>query len=691
LQQGPCDAHVDRTDRMPARQPMKTSVSEAMRSPAAAVLLLAGLLVFGCVHPPLPPLPDMTLAGIDTSPLKNKIIVIDPGHGGPERGAVGVRGLTEAEVNLTVALHLWGLLRQAGAQPELTRSADQALHADADFDLARDLALRAGSAANSGADLFVSVHHNAALDRAVNSLVVFYSMPDPYRSRDAARAVAAALAHRLGRKGHAVYPGNYTVLRTAGCPAILGEPSFISNKDNELDLAFSRTLAAEARGYFDGILDYFSCGAPRVQELGPVVFEEARPRLSTCFDPGHKRAQVDPGSVAITINGTPVSHGGVEGTCLAFRTPELQNGHHRACAAFRNTLGNAAGRCVEIRVAVPARSIAMASSFAVIPPGLSSSTVIDALVLDRLGRPVIDGTPVAFSTSAGTIQPAGTLTSGGRARAVLTAAAHPATATITAVSNNASGRMQVSFAVPETAQLSLSVRDAAGRPVAGAALLCGSRILARSDSDGCMQLETDSGTRLLQLIKQGYESRELVIEPVAGAMVQGSLVLEPIDAGVFFNRTVMLDPEGSCAAVLPVLEALKKRIEHAGGRAILTWNAMPAPGYPARIMRASAERADAFLCVRVRRWGCRAGHYHRSASGLDLAQRIREALAERGLAGRRKCRVVSSTHDAVIHTAMPALELQLPRSLATERPEDAAEALYLALRGWLQERIHQGS
>ena len=64
---------------------------------------------------------------IDTGSLKDRVIVIDPGHGGPERGAIGVRGITEAEVNLTVGLHLWGLLKQAGARPVLTRFSDQAL------------------------------------------------------------------------------------------------------------------------------------------------------------------------------------------------------------------------------------------------------------------------------------------------------------------------------------------------------------------------------------------------------------------------------------------------------------------------------------------------------------------------------------------------------------------------------------
>jgi len=48
---------------------------------------------------------------IDISALKGKKIVIDPGHGGSYAGAVGPNNLREADVNLGVGLHLWGMLR----------------------------------------------------------------------------------------------------------------------------------------------------------------------------------------------------------------------------------------------------------------------------------------------------------------------------------------------------------------------------------------------------------------------------------------------------------------------------------------------------------------------------------------------------------------------------------------------------
>ncbi|MCP4717730.1 MAG: N-acetylmuramoyl-L-alanine amidase CwlD, partial [Deltaproteobacteria bacterium] len=72
-------------------------------------------LLPGCVRFTLPPPSVLNLTRLNLEPLRGKVIVIDPGHGGPERGALGRHGLTEAEINLGVSLALWGLLKQSGA------------------------------------------------------------------------------------------------------------------------------------------------------------------------------------------------------------------------------------------------------------------------------------------------------------------------------------------------------------------------------------------------------------------------------------------------------------------------------------------------------------------------------------------------------------------------------------------------
>ncbi len=81
-------------------------------------------------------------AAFDRSVLEGRRIVIDPGHGGRFRGAVGADSLSEADVNLGVALYLWGLLDEAGAEVRLTRSADRDFLAEGSSAVQDDLAAR---------------------------------------------------------------------------------------------------------------------------------------------------------------------------------------------------------------------------------------------------------------------------------------------------------------------------------------------------------------------------------------------------------------------------------------------------------------------------------------------------------------------------------------------------------------------
>src|SRR5262249_11729999 len=107
-------------------------VPRAWKRRAVPVVATALFVVASCgrrpvsppVPPPLPPahaipgyeaLAD-SLSLLDTSGLKGRRIALDPGHGGVYRGAMGVHGLTEAEVNLAVALRLRDLLVAQGAE-----------------------------------------------------------------------------------------------------------------------------------------------------------------------------------------------------------------------------------------------------------------------------------------------------------------------------------------------------------------------------------------------------------------------------------------------------------------------------------------------------------------------------------------------------------------------------------------------
>src|SRR4030067_518239 len=162
----------------------------SVRTPAA---LLAALALGGCaaVSPGPPrsaatrPLPGYdrrvdALAAADSAALAGRRIVLDPGHGGIFRGALGVGGLTEAEVNLGVALFLRGLLEARGAEVRMTRTDDRDFLSPADSSLRSDLAERVRIANAFAPDLFVSIHHNADPRGAhdVNETQTHYKLAD---------------------------------------------------------------------------------------------------------------------------------------------------------------------------------------------------------------------------------------------------------------------------------------------------------------------------------------------------------------------------------------------------------------------------------------------------------------------------------------------------------------------------------
>jgi len=207
------------------------------------------------------------------------LVVLDPGHGGEDDGAIGHQGLLEKNVALELAIALAGQLREAGVEARLTRGTDTFV----------PLWERAKIANDQGADLFISLHLNAARTRqAKGSEVYFLSLgagdklaaelaamenggrslkpdQDPEQvvqgilsdlsqkaflqdSERLAVAIQTQLNLLGGIKQRGVKQAPFVVLRGAAMPAVLVETAFISNPNEEaklMDPAF-RTRVAEA-------------------------------------------------------------------------------------------------------------------------------------------------------------------------------------------------------------------------------------------------------------------------------------------------------------------------------------------------------------------------------------------------------------------------------------------------------------
>ncbi len=174
-------------------------------------------------------------------------VVIDPGHGGPDPGAVGIGGLRETDVVLDVGLQLAQLLQNRGVQVLLTRTSEVDV----------DLPPRVSLANRSGANLFVSLHANAlSMDRPdVNGIETFYYQGG--RAYELALSIQQQLmAVSPGTPDRGARPGRFFVIRRTVMPSVLTEMGFVTGEIDAPRLADARYRQQLAAALAAGILSY---------------------------------------------------------------------------------------------------------------------------------------------------------------------------------------------------------------------------------------------------------------------------------------------------------------------------------------------------------------------------------------------------------------------------------------------------
>ena len=222
-------------------------------------------------------------------PGKVRRIVVDPGHGGKHPGAVGHNGTQEKDVVLSMGLLLARKLKdELGIDAVMTRSTDVFI----------ELQERTAIANQVGADLFVSIHANASLNRSAAGMETYYlnlaktekaaqlaarengtslekvsllqavlfDLMANYKLNDSAHLaeeVQKALYKRMSgsypaTKNLGVKQGPFYVLVGATMPSILVESAFISNEKEEARLRDPAFQEQVAEGILDGIISYIA-------------------------------------------------------------------------------------------------------------------------------------------------------------------------------------------------------------------------------------------------------------------------------------------------------------------------------------------------------------------------------------------------------------------------------------------------
>lgn len=185
-------------------------------------------------------------AGTVTEGFKNKTIVIDPGHGGRDVGAIGTSESFEKDIAFMTAEELASELTALGAEVYLTRDGDDFI----------SLSSRASYSNVLDTDAFISLHYNSIPEHPdVTGIETFYYY-DQYESL--ANHIQAGMIEETGEQDRGIEKGDFQVIRQSFKPGVLLELGFLSNSEAEgqlLTVGFQRKLAG---GIVRGLGKYFS-------------------------------------------------------------------------------------------------------------------------------------------------------------------------------------------------------------------------------------------------------------------------------------------------------------------------------------------------------------------------------------------------------------------------------------------------
>lgn len=179
---------------------------------------------------------------ITSEVLLSKTVIIDPGHGGKDKGAYWY-GISEKTLTLDVAKKVESLLRSKGIKVLMTRKSDH-------YVSIQDRASLANKHSNA---IFVSIHFNAHTNSSVKGIETFYLSS---KGKKLASSIQSRLARRINTRNRGSKKYHYAVLRKTKGVAALVECGFISNRWEGNRCASSWYKEILAQEITDGITEY---------------------------------------------------------------------------------------------------------------------------------------------------------------------------------------------------------------------------------------------------------------------------------------------------------------------------------------------------------------------------------------------------------------------------------------------------
>jgi N-acetylmuramoyl-L-alanine amidase len=172
------------------------------------------------------------------------LVMVDPGHGGKDPGAIGLGGLREVDVILPIAQQVASLLEQQGIQAVMTRTSDYFV----------DLAPRVVMAERMNADLFVSIHANSIGPNRpdISGLETYYYS----NGQRLAQTIHSSILQNLDIKDRGIRRARFYVIRKTSMPSVLVEVGFVTGREDAAKLSTQAYRSQMAQAIARGILQY---------------------------------------------------------------------------------------------------------------------------------------------------------------------------------------------------------------------------------------------------------------------------------------------------------------------------------------------------------------------------------------------------------------------------------------------------
>ena len=608
-------------------------------------------------------------------PLKGISILLDPGHGGADPGAVGPTGLKESVVNLRVARYLSDLLRADGAEVKMTRNSDVFI----------SLADRVAMAARLNPDLFVSIHHNASLKpRTVNRSEIYYNAIDRGISQKVGSNMMVEMAKWGFGEESIIVPAGFFVLRNNPVPSVLTEGAYISIPHIEQDLKTGKELTNQAQALRRAIKETFKDGVLRVK----FIIAEEPVKIDTSFfnlifsanrpiEKLHVRV-IPERSTGFGFDSLP----SIGNTYRLYNTEPLASGIYELQLTFAANDGNTSARTLlrlEVNLPVAEGSIIPAGPY--IPAGFKGRFPVRVTLQDDLKRFNKRALPISLVYGENAVTTAETSESGESTLYLNLDGSETNPLKVKLVINNKTLAVtEIPVQVPSRRYVLARLVDPQGVGVANAKVRYGVESKAISGPDGFFFIEYSmiyGNMKLVITPPLGYEKTEHWIRTSGEPVALPTIVINPVSSWLLGKKIAIMAP----LSFDNLIRRLVKPLMNAGAE--ITRLNFPEqqnrPEYQSVLEANLATNLNMLLSFKREISGkINVRHYHRGGRGKTFAEALKFSLASEN--PPVLINTGAGSDYEIGHTGVTSVVIAFPEQMPPDYPEKLVAHLVQVLK-----------